>query len=210
MKIRELLRNEIVQTIILIAITVVGVAAFWFGLRFAFQTEFPLLAVASGSMEPTLYRGDLIIVQGVSNFSELHVGTYKFLNGTLNPNPGEAIVYYDPRYGKVPVYLPVAGNARLIVHRAIDKQQADNGTWYFTTAGDKYGTKDTWSPFLQDYIVGRVIGKVPWLGHVPLFLHENRILATSIIVLLFATLIIVDFLSSRREDEKTKVKEEKQ
>ncbi|MFQ6087149.1 MAG: hypothetical protein ACE5OV_03925, partial [Candidatus Bathyarchaeia archaeon] len=66
------MKNEYIQTIVLAIILFVGVFAFWFGLRFAFQTEFPVLAVASGSMEPVFYRGDLIIVQGGLNFTELN------------------------------------------------------------------------------------------------------------------------------------------
>lgn len=207
---RDLLRNETVQTIILIAITIAGVAAFWFGLRFAFQTDFPLLAVASGSMEPVFYRGDLIIVQGGLNFTELNAATKD-----VQP-AGEIIVFYDPRYGGPPIYLPVAGtNTRLIVHRAISKVE-NNGTWYFQTQGDRNPSPDHWSgpetlgdKVSEKLLVGKVVGKVPWLGHVPLFMHENHILAISVIVLLFVVLIIVDFIFPKKGDEKTVGQEEK-
>ncbi|MDH4221344.1 MAG: hypothetical protein OEV19_01220, partial [Candidatus Bathyarchaeota archaeon] len=72
-KLAELLRKDYVQTVIMVIITIVIVIVFWYGLRFAFRTEHPLLAVASGSMEPVLYEGDLILVQGVQNALEIRV-----------------------------------------------------------------------------------------------------------------------------------------
>jgi ABC-type multidrug transport system permease subunit len=47
-KLAGLLRKDYVQTAILVVILVVSVIAFWYGLEFAFRTEHPLLAVASG------------------------------------------------------------------------------------------------------------------------------------------------------------------
>jgi len=207
---RDLLRNEAVQTIILIAIMVAGVAAFWFGLRFAFRTEFPLLAVASGSMEPVFYRGDLIVVQGGLNFTELNAASKDA------QSPGEVIVFFDPRYGRAPVYLPVAGpECRLIVHRAVSKVE-NNGTWYFQTQGDSNFGPDSWSGtetregrISEKLLVGRVVGKVPWLGQIPLFMHENQILATVLIVFLFAILIIVDFIFPKKGDRKPGGQKEK-
>lgn len=39
----------------------------------ALNTEVPMVAVTSGSMEPTLHRGDMIVVQGVP-YTEIDVG----------------------------------------------------------------------------------------------------------------------------------------
>jgi len=197
-RLSKIFKNDYVQTIILTIILFGGIFAFWFGLKFVLQTEFPLLAVASGSMEPVLYRGDLILVQGGLNFTELNAAPKDA------QNPGEVIVYYDPRYGKDLYHL--------IVHRAAEKFQHENGTWYFYTKGDaSYGSSyDPWSPIRQDYIVGKIIGKVQWLGHIPLYMHENRILAALVIVLLFAFLIVADFIFPQKKKEKTMGQEEKQ
>lgn len=205
----DLLKNETVQTIILIAIIIGVVATFWFGLRFALRTDYPLLAVASGSMEDTLFRGDLIMVQGGLNFTELNAAPEE-----AQP-PGEIVVFYDPRYGPAPVYLPVAGtDTRLIVHRAISKVK-NNGTWYFQTKGDRNVSPDSWSGsetwegrISENLMVGKVVGKVPWLGHIPLFMHENRLSATIVIILLFVVLIIVDFVFPKKRKEKQKVDKE--
>ena len=70
-KLGELMRRSYVQTAIMVVVIVVCVVAFWYGLRFVFRTESPLLAVASGSMEPVLYEGDLILIQGMPDVSEI-------------------------------------------------------------------------------------------------------------------------------------------
>jgi len=195
-----ILKSEYTKTIILTIILFVGIFAFWFGLRLVFQTEFPLLAVASGSMEPLLYKGDLIIVQGGLNFNELNAAPKD-----AEP-PGEVIVYYDPRFARNPIFLPVAGpETHLIVHRAVEKYQLENGTWVFETKGDANPSKDGWGPIGQDFVVGRVVGKVPWLGNIPLFMHENPILAALFIGFLFVVLIIVDFIFPEKEKRKLEV-----
>ena len=71
MKLPEVLKRDYVQTIIMILAVVFAVLIFWYGLRFAFGTEYPILAVASGSMEPVLYAGDLIFVEGVSDMCDI-------------------------------------------------------------------------------------------------------------------------------------------
>lgn len=204
-KVSQILRNEYVKTILLAVILFLGTFAFWFGLKFAFRTDFPLLAVASGSMEPVLYRGDLIVVQGGLDFSELNAAPKD-----ADP-PGEVIVYYDPRYGKESPFLPVAGTeTHLIVHRAVEKYQHQNGTWFFETKGDaNWGPSyDPWGPIPEDYVVGKVVGKVPGIGHIPLFMHEHSVLATLIIVLLFVILILVDFVFPQKGEKKTKGEKE--
>jgi signal peptidase I len=146
-------------------------------------------------MEPFLYRGDLILVQGGLNYTELNAAPKD-----AQP-PGEVIVFYDPKYGKVSTFLPIAGKeARLIVHRAISKVKI-NGTWYFETKGDNNTHADSWrgeetwdNMISQRLIVGKVIGKVPSLGHIPLFMHENPELAILIIGSLFVILFFIDFI----------------
>ncbi len=208
----KILKSDYIGTIVLAVILFAGIFAFWFGLRLALQTEFPFLAVASESMEPFLYRGDLIMVQGGLNFAELNAAPVD-----AQP-PGEVIIFYNPRYERVPILFPVAGKeVNLIVHRAVSKAE-NNGTWYFQTKGDNNQLADTWNTpgpdtwegkISEKLVVGRIIGKVPWIGHVPLFMHENPFLAASIIILLFAFLIIIDFIYPHKKEEKTTAQKEK-
>lgn len=54
-----------------IAIAVVFVVVFWFGLKAVLNTNYPLDVVPSCSMLPNLKRGDLIVLQGVSKINQL-------------------------------------------------------------------------------------------------------------------------------------------
>jgi hypothetical protein len=86
------------------------------------------------------------------------------------------------------------------VHRIVAKIEI-NGTLYFSTEGDGNGIKkwpdkpdmiDQWSPVSQDLIVGKVVMRVPWVGHVALFMRENPY-GVPIIIILAALLIIIEF-----------------
>jgi signal peptidase I len=132
-------------------------------------------------MEPTLLRGDLIVVQGGLDFSELTVG---YMTAAV---PGEIIVYrVPPQYG----YM----SNDPIVHRAVEKFYNPNDSrWYFTTKGDANSQVDFWSPISQDYIIGRVVGKVPWLGNLSLLMREHPFEGFLLIAILIIISIFVDF-----------------
>ena len=178
-KLAELLRKDYVQTVIMVIITIVIVVVFWYGLRAAFRTEHPLLAVASGSMEPVLYKGDLILVQGVENALEIHVAP----KGD-NP-PGDIIVFHKPTYPP-----------DLIVHRAVG-----NGTdtsYYLITQGDANPRPDGWKVRESD-IVGKYTGvKVPLLGHIALFFEPLQV-KVAFILLWIVLLIILELVPLSRE-----------
>jgi len=163
----------------------VAVFGFFYGLQTALKTEYPLFAVASGSMEPTLLRGDLILVQGGLNFSELTVGYM------TAPVPGEIIVYRVP-----PEYRYTSNDP--IVHRAVAKEYRNN-RWYFYTKGDANSQIDYWSPISQDYIIGRVVGKVPWLGNLSLFMREHPFEGFLLIAILIVVSIFADFGFPRKK-----------
>jgi len=178
MKLSEILKREYVKTAILLAVVVVSVFAFWIGLTTALKTEYPMLAVASGSMEPTLYKGDLIMVQGVSNACDIKVGLEEAVE------PGDIIVFHKP-----------PEPSELIVHRAVDKEFRD-GKWYFQTWGDNRKTNtrpDNWGPgdcdLAENYVVGKVVGHVSNIGYIPLFLRE--FLWTPIGMILIVTLLLL-------------------
>lgn len=64
----------------------------------ALETDTPVVSVVSDSMEPTFYRGDILIVKGTS-----------LENIQASPDNGTIIVYETP-------YMPMP-----IIHRVIDK-----------------------------------------------------------------------------------------
>jgi len=207
-KIRELLKNEWVKTGIMLAIVLIAFFGFWFGLRFSMATEYPLLAVASESMVPTLNVGDLIVVHGVTNASEIYA----------HPTNGDVIIFntYDPSKTQEPLNLRPGGPPELIVHRAISKtvtydKYVGRNVTYITTKGDHNPTEDRW-PGTNDgvpeyYVVGKVVGTVPQIGNVPLFIRTPTGIIT--VLILIIVVIMVDFIfSTYREKRKPPVTEE--
>lgn len=190
---KKLWKNGNFQTALTIILIILVVAGFWFGTQAVLNTPFPVLAVTSGSMcvpydgackgwdhpfERTLHTGDLIVVQGISP-SDLN-GDYPY---------SDIIVYHDP-----------ANPEELIVHRIVSKEDRD-GTFYFSTEGDGNGLRkwpnppdqiDAWSPFSEELVVGKVVMRIPWLGHVVLFMRGE--FGVTIVVLLAVLLIVIEFL----------------
>lgn len=177
---KRLWKNEYFQTVIMIVLIVSAVFVFWFGLKSALNTDYPMLAVASGSMslprgtvddgwshpfDPTLHTGDLIIVQGV-NTSEIHAAPY----------PNGDILVFRSLYGD-----------DLIVHRAIEKTTLD-GKLAFVTQGDANSYPGPSSPTPADHVIGKVVFRIPWIGHLALLMRDNSgvyvVLALIIIVII--------------------------
>jgi signal peptidase len=185
MKLAELLRRDYVQTVLMVVITIVIVIVFWYGLRFGFKTDHPLLAVASGSMEPVLFKGDLILVQGVQDAGEIHVAPKD-----ANP-PGDIIVFRKPTYP-----------SDLIVHRAVDNG-TDSSSYYLVTQGDANPGSDGWKVREGD-IIGKYTGaKVPLLGHIALFFEPLQV-KVAFILLWIILLVILEMIPLFREkDEKS-------
>ncbi len=193
---RRLWKNSIFQTVMIVAAIGVVALAFWLGSQAALNTAHPALAVKSGSMcilqdgacdgwghpfTQTLQRGDLIIIKGVDP-AELNA----------DYPDSDIIVYHNP-----------TNPDELIVHRIVNKTRI-NGTLYFSTEGDGNGAQkwpnqpdmiDHWSPVSQDLIVGKVVMRVPWAGHMVLFMRDNPY-GVPIIIVLAALLIIIEFFRS--------------
>jgi len=179
---KRLWKNEYFQTAIMIILIVIVVLGFWFGSRIILNTDYPMLAVASGSMhlpkntecdgwsDPfarTLHTGDLIIVEGV-NVSEIYAAPYP--NGTI-------IVYRRPN------------SDELIVHRAIGTQIV-NGKLQYITQGDHNPGQDP--PVPAENVIGKVIFRIPWVGHLALFMRNSS--GVYLIIALIIILIIIELL----------------
>lgn len=101
-------------------------------------------------MEPTLFEGDLLVVEGISGRAdEIRVG-----------ENGDIIVFRQP--------APFTGKEILIPHRAVHKEYMGDG-WYFKTRGDNNPSPDPWY-VSEDRIVGKVVYRLPYIGYVPLVL----------------------------------------
>ena len=157
MKFQRILKQEYMRTIIMIVVVILSVLVFWFGLSFVLGTENPVLAVASGSMEPVLYKGDLIIIEGVKNAANIYTAP-------KDANPvGDIIVFYQSYTGE------------LIVHRAVEKNLNEDDTFSFKTWGDNNLSADP-TPVQEKDVVGRYLNiKIPWLGNIALFFSSFEV-----------------------------------
>ena len=193
---KKLWKNEYIQTATIIGLIVLVVFGFWFGIQTLLNTTYPALAVITGSMcvpqgaqcngqthpfTRTLHIGDLIIIQGV-NPTELNADY---------PN-SDIIVFRKP-----------TDVDELIVHRLAAKEVDENGTIYFYTKGDgnptnrwpnpiKTSEYDSWGKVSEDLVVGKVIMRVPWVGHIILFMHNS--IGLPIIIGLMALLLFIEFI----------------
>jgi len=193
---KKLWKNEYVQTAVIIGLIVLIVLGFWYGAQIALNTPDPALAVVSGSMcipqdaqcdgwthpfARTLHIGDLIIIQGV-NPADLNA----------NYSNSDIIVFHKP-----------TDPSELIVHRIVAKEVSENGTIYFWTKGDGNGINkwpstpstaeyDPWGKISQDQVVGKVVMRIPWLGHIILFMRNS--VGLPIIIALIILLVIVEFI----------------
>ena len=197
---KKIWKNEYVQTAAILGLIVLIFVGFWYGAQMVLNTRYPVLAVVTGSMcipqdsecdgwthpfEHTLHIGDLIVLQGV-NPEDLNA----------NYSNSDIIVYQDPRY-------PTDLDAR-IVHRIVAKQEI-NGTLYFHTKGDGNGLNkwpseissldyDPWNlpnGVPEDQIYGKVVIRIPWLGHVILFMKPFGL---PIIIIIIILLVIIEFI----------------
>ncbi|MCW4021666.1 MAG: signal peptidase I [archaeon] len=192
MPLPEILKRDYVQTIIMIGIVIGVVLVFWFGIGFVFKTEHPILAVASGSMEPVLYKGDLILIEGIENISEIQVGTKD------SQTPGDIIVFDEP-----------GRSTELIIHRAVTKIDNGDGTYSFKTWGDNNISPDWWEVD-ETEIVGRYLGiKIPWVGEFVLFIQPVEV-KLAFFSVLAAILLLVELgplvkkkLSSEEESQES-------
>jgi len=178
MKLPGILKRNYMQTVIMIAAVILAVLIFWYGLSFVFRTENPILAVASGSMEPVLYKGDLILIEGIQSADDIHAATKDV------DQPGDIIVFHR--------------SGELIVHRAVEKKENTDGTYSFVTWGDNNGWPDGREVKESD-IVGRYLGvKVPWLGNIALFFMPFEV-KVAFVALWIIVIVIVEVAPSARK-----------
>ena len=175
----RLWKNEYFQTVASVALVVIIVLGFWFGVRAALNTPYPALAVASGSMLPTLNVGDLIIVQRTPP-SQINASYMT----------GDIIVFWSP-------YNP----DELIVHRAV-KSEKIGDVYYFTTRGDHNGADDPWGRFDENRLVGKVVGRVPYVGNFSLFTQSLGNSYLLVVLIIIIVVIILSFPFTSEDQDK--------
>lgn len=101
------------------------------------------LAIATGSMEPNIKKGDVVIVEKVDK------------------------IYNDIKVGDV---IAFKHNNIVIVHRVIKKINSKDG-YYFYTKGDANSNADDYK-ISEEMIVGIVNIKIPFIGYPTVLLSE--------------------------------------
>ncbi|MDD1779234.1 MAG: signal peptidase I [Candidatus Helarchaeota archaeon] len=190
-------KKSIIKTLIIIGIIVGGLVGGFFILCAACNTDTPITVVEGNSMIPTLSQGDIIFLQKPRDLGDVQ-------NGSHTEKTGDILVYYSSYLGF------------LVIHRVIDKK-FENGTWYFNTQGDNDDLPDNQDIYHlpgdaylpEDYVKGVMIGRIPWIGNIGIFLRDSGI-GIFLIVIILAYLIISSFFDSKssKSDKKDDKKDE--
>ena len=117
----------------LLVLGALGVSSFAFPLLL--RTPTPLVVVMSGSMEPSLRPGDLLVVEGYRS---------------RGPDVGDVVVYRSRRYGRV------------VVHRVVGVDES-GGKNILLTKGDAVKLADGEPVEIGD-VLGSVRWRIGWLG----------------------------------------------
>ena len=131
------------------------------------------LIVLTGSMEPMIQSGDLIIVKQVN---------------TTDLEKGDVIAFYDPE-----------SNSNSILTHRIAEVINEDGVIYYRTKGDANNTEDS-KPVLADKVVGIYKLKIPNAGDVAMFMQTTPGLIVCVILPLIL-LIGIDLIMRRKLDK---------
>lgn len=152
--------NGLYWLILIVLLIIAGTTALS---AFGLPQEFKLFVVQSGSMEPTIKTGSLVIVHPESVYQKGDIVTFKTTSEADIKNPN-----------------------LLITHRIVDIQKTDQGI-FFTTKGDANNTAD-----MDVRPAGNVLGKVtytiPYLGYPVGFAKTQN--GFILLIVIPATLII--------------------
>ena len=154
-----------------------------------------MVVVRSGSMEPTLYRGDLLFLKGVDP-EEIVVGNHDLRTGD--------IIVFEASWSY---------RDEPIVHRVVDRRFNVTGEeiWEFKTWGDNNDLDDQVShPWVkEDDVIGIVVGKIRYIGFVKIWLSESGLTIPIIIILTLVLMISIAWDLTHPEKEEDKKKKRK-
>lgn len=154
---------NIFLTVILILLVVL--IAFIMFMRISGKTPniagYMVFRVSTGSMEPDLMVGDVILSKSVDNPEDLKIGD-------------------------VVTYQGIVGNYKdkLITHEIVQEPYYDNGTCYVVTQGIANYESDP--PVPTENIVGIMVTKIPFINNVYSFFITPWGLLTAILLILLA------------------------
>ncbi len=183
--------EDVIEIFTVLFIMFLATFGSFFAMRQASGTKLPMVVVISASMEPTIYRGDLLFLYGKE--PEL------IQNGSYQGDPIGDIIVFEATWSY---------SGEPIVHRVIDKRSTEvegNLIWEFRTQGDNTATNPSPDPgwVSQDDIHGVVLGKIPKVGFVKIWLAESGLTIPLIAGLSLILLISIawDLTHPDKDDE---------
>src|SRR5687768_1318653 len=131
------------------------------------------LTVVSGSMEPTIETGSVVIDEVIS---------------PLDARPGDIVTFQDPLH------------PRQLTHR-LQKMRVEGDTAYMVTLGDANDAPERWT-VRTDGEIGRVVAHLPKLGYARAALGTRyaRLAVLGAVMALGAFLLVDMWRPGRRED----------
>ncbi len=140
---------------------------------------FRIFRVSTGSMEPTLMVGDVIVVQKTSP-EEIHKGD---------------IITFKPQEGLM------AGST--VTHRVVLEPTERNGRWYLQTQGDADGA--TLDPKITDeQVVGKYVRTLPLVSKIySFFLTPMGLIAMIVVILALFGYELISLIVSYKSFDKT-------
>lgn len=184
-------KRKVIIAAILIIVAFSGSFLFYYILQISLNTQTPMVVVVSGSMEPTLLKGDLLFLQGRD--------PSQIKTGTIIDKQGDIIVF-DAR--GLPGWINPPNDP--IVHRVVDKWY--DGGWFFRTKGDNNPIIDD-APVPESRILGVVVGRIPYIGWVKILLTDSGLLIP-LLVIVSALLIISIIWDILKKDADVKDKKD--
>jgi signal peptidase I len=188
-------QKDLIKEISFFAVLIILTFTFMPIMKGVLKTDYPLVVVTSGSMEPNIYRGDLLVIEGKSP-ADIEVGDHIEQTGDIILYDAEGLGW-DTRTTNEP-----------IVHRCISRKLI-NGTYYFEAQGDNLNTNQHPDPVTipEDHILGVVRRIVPKIGWPKIWLSENGALSTILIVGL-SILLLISIVNDIIHPEEKKPEEE--
>ncbi|MDR2931351.1 MAG: signal peptidase I [Propionibacteriaceae bacterium] len=139
------------------------------------------LTVLTGSMEPGIQPGDIVVTKGVD----------------VKTAPSLQI-------GQIITFLPYPDDPTLVTHRIISKTVGSDGL-AFVTQGDNNNAPDGWGPVKDYQIRGQVLYVVPRLGYVRQWLGPyTQWIVVGVAVVLIGYAVVAFVSSFRRRPDQSK------
>ncbi|MHA1669481.1 MAG: signal peptidase I [Promethearchaeota archaeon] len=182
---KPVIKKKVIIAVILISFAFFGSFIIYFVLQVSLNTQTPIVVVVSGSMTPTINKGDILFVQGRD--------PSMIQSGSILEKNGDVIVFNAHGLWSSAPLDP-------IVHRVIDKWY-ENDTWYFRTKGDANSIPDP-VQISEDKVIGVVIGGIPFIGWIKILLTESGLLIPLLVIIsgLLIISIIWDFIKEEEKD----------